>query len=309
MAARRSVQRKAPTALVLRDEAERLAVAAPALLIAAHRIAQTIIQGTHGRRSPGAGDDFWQYRPYTSGDPAARIDWRKSARSHKIFIRENEWAAANTLWVWASSGPGMSFRSHLSRVTKQERASLLAMALSVLAVRAGERVSALGAAFAPGHTHSTLLRMADHLTLERDQEFPTHPRLSRFSSCAFFGDFLEPIETTARRISPIAAQVQKGHIVQIVDPAEESFPYKGRTQFAEMAGPDSLVLGRVETLKADYQRTFRDHRSAVRDLAQRLGWTFTVHHTDQPPHQLLLSLYMLMADDGHGVLAPRAGVA
>ena len=64
---------------------------------------------------PGVGEDFWQYRLYTGGDPANRIDWRKSARTHKVLIRENEWAAVNTLWLWADAGRGMSFRSHLAR--------------------------------------------------------------------------------------------------------------------------------------------------------------------------------------------------
>jgi uncharacterized protein (DUF58 family) len=309
MAARRPAPRRQQAALALRGEAERLSLAAPNLLIAAQRIAMTIIQGTHGRRTPGPGEDFWQYRPYTSGDPATRIDWRKSARTHKVLIRENEWAAANTLWLWTGSGPGMNFRSDLAQVTKRERAALLSMALAILAVGAGERVAALGADVRPGHTQATLLRLAEHLTTVDAVAFPEHPRLSRFSACAMFSDFLEPVEEIARRLTPIAAMVQRGHLVQIADPAEESFPYRGRTQFAEMAGTDSLVFGRAETMKGDYQTIYRKHRAAVRELARRLGWTFTVHHTDQPPHHILLSLYMLLADDGHSMLAPRAGRA
>ncbi len=309
MAARRSAPSREHRALALRGEAERLSLAAPTLLIAAQRIATTIIQGTHGRRTPGPGEDFWQYRPYTSGDPASRIDWRKSARTHKLLIRENEWAAANTLWLWTGSGPGMTFRSELAPVTKQDRAALLAMALAILAVGAGERVAALGADFKPGHTQATLIRLAEHLTRAEAADFPEHPRLSRFSACAVFSDFLEPVDVIAQRISAIAAVVQRGHLIQIADPAEEAFPYRGRTQFAEMAGSDSLVFGRAETMKDSYQAVYRKHRAEVRELARRLGWTFTVHHTDQSPHHILLSLYMLMADDGHSVLAPRAGRA
>ena len=109
----------------------------------AERIAATVILGEHGRKRAGPGESFWQYRPYSFGDSTQRIDWHKSARSDRVFIRENEWEAANTLWVWASPSASMDFNSHLSQVTKRDRAQLLALAVASLAVRAQERVSAL----------------------------------------------------------------------------------------------------------------------------------------------------------------------
>jgi uncharacterized protein (DUF58 family) len=294
--------------LALRDEAERLSATAPSLLIAAQRIAQTIIQGTHGRRTAGPGEDFWQYRLYTSGDPANRIDWRKSARSHKVLIRENEWAAANTMWLWVDGAAGMSFRSKLATIAKRDRASLLAMALAILAVYGGERVGLLGGGSPPGHTQNTLSRLAESL-IAPEPGFPLHPKLSRFSVCVLFSDFLDPLSTIAGRLAPIAAQVQKGHLVQIADPAEEAFPYRGRTEFTEMTGPQNLTFGRAESLKDNYQALYWRQRASVKDLARRLGWTFSIHHTDQPPHHLLLSLYMLVANDLQRSKSYRAGAA
>jgi uncharacterized protein (DUF58 family) len=308
MAARRSTSSEPRSAaLTLRDEAEQLSASAPALLIAARRIALTIIQGTHGRRTAGPGEDFWQYRLYTSGDPANRIDWRKSARSHKVLIRENEWAAANTLWLWVDGAPGMQFRSNLAPAVKKDRAALVAIALAILAIHAGERVGVLGSALPPGHTQNTLARLAENMA-GPPQQFPVHPKLSRFSNCVLFSDFLEPVSDIADRLTPVAAQVQKGHLIQIADPAEETFPYRGRTEFTEMTGPRNLTFGRAETLKEDYRRLYLRQRAAVKDLARRLGWTFSVHHTDQPPHRLLLSLYMLVANEEYRP-AYRAGAA
>ncbi|MDP9137108.1 MAG: DUF58 domain-containing protein [Pseudomonadota bacterium] len=288
-------------ALRLRSEAARLASPVPALLIAAQRIAQTIIQGTHGRRTAGVGEEFWQYRLYTSGDPAQRIDWRKSARTHKVLVRENEWVAVNTLWLWADGGRGMAFRSHLAPVAKASRAMLIAMTLAVLAQRAGERIGLIGAPFAAGHTHATLGRIAAALAAESSPNLPPNARLNRFSSAVLVSDFLEPVDGLAAKLTLLAGQVQRGHLVQIADPAEEAFPYRGRIEFAEMGGAHRIVFGRVETLRDDYQLTYRRHRDAVRDLARRLGWTFTVHHTDQPPHRLLMALHALIAEGRHRV--------
>ncbi len=91
------------------------------LLVEAHRIAATVILGVHGRKRSGPGETFWQYRPYSFGDNVQQIDWHRSARSDRVFIRENEWEAANTLWLWASPSISMTFQSHLASV-EQARA-------------------------------------------------------------------------------------------------------------------------------------------------------------------------------------------
>ena len=80
------------------QQAEQLAATLPALLVAAERVAAIVAQGVHGRRRVGTGETFWQYRRHQSGDETTRIDWRRSARSAHVFIRENEWEAAESVW-------------------------------------------------------------------------------------------------------------------------------------------------------------------------------------------------------------------
>ena len=283
----------------LRERADAIASAYPPLLIAAERIAVSVIHGVHGRRRSGPGEDFWQYRSYSPGDAASRIDWRKSARSGRILIRENEWAATNTLYVWVSDEPGMGFRSDLADTTKHERAALVALALAAMAVRAGERVAALGTPWPPGHTALALRRIAAHLAqgphggdgLPPDQELP------RFASLLLVGDLLAPLEAIAARAGALAGRGARGHMVQVLDPAEETLPYAGRTEFREFAGSARLIAGRAESLRGAYARRLADHRAGLADLARRLGWTFTVHRTDRPLHPLMLALYGLIGDD------------
>ena len=121
---------EAATALAFTDRAEAAARVLPPLLVEAERIAATVILGDHGRKRAGPGESFWQYRPYSFGDSTQRIDWHKSARSDRVYIRENEWEAANTLWLWASPHVSMDFKSHLSSVTKRDRARLITLAMA-----------------------------------------------------------------------------------------------------------------------------------------------------------------------------------
>ena len=282
----------------LRHRGQLLGAALPPLLVAADRIAVSVIQGVHGRRRAGPGEDFWQYRQYSFGDAANRIDWRKSARSERMLIRENEWAASNTLYVWASRAPGMSFRSSLAPVTKRDRATLIAMALAALAVRGGERVTALGSPHPPGHTRMALANVAEWLQADPVRvhaDLPKAVRLPRYATCVLVSDFFSPIPETTRLLTGFAAEGVRGHLLQVVDPAEESLPYHGRTEFIEYVGEERLIAGRAETLKEPYARRLALHREALKDLARKLGWSFTTHRTDQPPHGVLLSLYGLIS--------------
>ena len=278
-------------ALALSDRAQAASRVLPPLLVEAERIAATVILGEHGRKRAGPGESFWQYRPYSFGDSTQRIDWHKSARSDRVFIRENEWEAANTLWVWASPSVSMDFNSHLSKVTKRERAQLVSLAVASLAVRAQERVSALGSPYAPDHARSQLVKIADWFLKCEGTSLPSVTRMPRFSSAVLAGDFFDRIEDFAKAVTPIAQAGVRGHLVQVVDPAEETLPYAGRVEFQEMAGSLKFLSAKAETLRGAYAEKLDAHRAALRDLCNRIGWSFTIHRTDEAPAKLLLSLH------------------
>lgn len=297
-----------PETFQLRQRAETLASALPPMLVAAERIANAVIHGLHGRRRSGPGEDFWQYRSYSFGDSVQSIDWRKSSRSDRVLVRENEWAASHTVWLWASQSPGMEFHSHLSDTTKRDRAVLLALALSILATKAGERVGAIGSPHRPGHTAASLNRMAEwYAAADAGPALPPGTPLPRYSAAVLVGDFLEPLDEITRRFSTLAANDVAGHVVQVLDPAEETLPYQGRTEFLEFTGAGRLMAGRAESLRVRYQARLSEQRDGLRDLARRLGWSFTVHSTGRPPQQVLLALYgLLVARRAHA--GPQAGL-
>jgi uncharacterized protein (DUF58 family) len=295
------------SALALNDRADELSRALPPLLVEALRIAATVIMGVHGRKRSGPGETFWQYRPYSFGDSVQHIDWHRSARSDRVFIRENEWEAANTLWLWVSPSVGMSFRSQLSSVTKSERAKLLALAVASLAVRAHERVSILGSGLSPAHSRPALVRLAQWFETQASTEaLPRAIRLPRFSTVLMLGDFLEKPELIAQSLGTIAAAGVVGHLLQVCDPAEETLPYQGRVEFHEMAGPLRYTAGKTESLREEYQRKFASQRAAVRDIARRIGWTFTVHRTDEPPLRPLHMLHGLIGGEKSRAFATGA---
>src|ERR1700753_4083385 len=100
------------------EGARALAAQMPRLVMEARRVAATVIHGLHGRRRAGSGENFWQYRRFVSGEAPSRVDWRRSARDDHLYVREQEWEAAHTVWIWPDRSPSMAFVSNLAEATK-----------------------------------------------------------------------------------------------------------------------------------------------------------------------------------------------
>jgi uncharacterized protein (DUF58 family) len=275
-------------------EAHELAARMPVLLIESQRVAHTVAHGTHGRRRAGPGETFWQFRHFDQNDARSGIDWRRSASSDHLFVREREWEAAHTVWLWVDLSPSMRFRSSLARVSKESRAVVLALALAELLARGGERVGLFGRP--PFTGRAAARRVAEIMMGDTTEEsLPPGAKLTRFSECLLFSDFLESIADMADRFEEIASQGVRGHLIQVLDPAEETLPYAGRTEFAASEGRDRVIAGRAETLREQYQERLKRHRTDLTELTQRLGWSLLVHHTDRPPEEAVLSVHTRLA--------------
>lgn len=281
-----------------RREAERLAARLPPLMIAALKVASTVEQGVHGRRRVGTGDAFWQFRQYQPGEPATRIDWRQSAKSDRLFLRETEWAAAQSVWLWRDASPSMRWHSTQELPLKGDRAEVLLLALAALLLRAGERVALLGSELPPSASRASLERMALELGVPapEGQSLPPALPLPRHAQLVLLGDFLSPLPAIEAALRPHAERGVKGHILMIADPAEESLPFLGRVRFEGLESEGELLLSRVESVHDAYIERYRLHREGLSALVRGLGWTIAHSRTDSPAEPGLLALYRQIAE-------------
>lgn len=288
---------RAPLAML--QKAEGAAAQLPPLLVAAERVANTVMHGTHGRRRRGPGDTFWQFRHYQPGDPAQSIDWRQSAKSGSVFIREKEWIAAQSVWLWRDASPSMCYASERRLEEKVDRADLLTLALAALLMQAGEHVALTGEGRPPAAGRASLERMAAVLAHDAQQrdDAPNAPPmepLPRYAHIVLFGDFLGPMEELAATVGTYAARGVTGHLVQVLDPAEESLPFAGRIRFEGLESEGSTLINRTENVRRDYHNRLQARREQIIALAHHHGWSFTLHHTDRPAQEALLALYAAM---------------
>jgi uncharacterized protein (DUF58 family) len=311
-------------AFALGLDAAALASRLPPLLVAAERVAATVAQGVHGRRRVGAGDSFWQFRPYAPGDPVARIDWRQAARSGRPaplgwHVRETEWEAAETVCLWADASPSMHWQSspwpaspHAgapAATTKYHRAALLLLALAALLLRAGERVVLAGIDARPASGRAALERLALALLAasppgpaghDKGHALPAPADVPRLARVVLIGDFLGPLDEVGAALARYAALPAGGALLQVLDPAEETLPYAGRVRFDGLEGEEPFLAPRAEDLRAAYRDRLAAQRHRLAAMCSASGFRIAHHRTDHPPETALLALYAALATGTSG---------
>lgn len=276
----------------------------PPLLVAARRIAASVTLGSHGRRRAGVGDSFWQFRPYSKDDAPQSIDWRQTAKFDHVFVREREWVAAQTAGLWCDTTASMRYRSSPKLPTKAERAAVMMLALAELLVDGGERIIVLGNDGRPQRTATAgrlaIAHLADAMTADLTvrtpaDDAPEMPSFSgalpRHSTAILFSDFLAPIGLIAESLRGLMRTGVKGHLIQVLDPAEETLPFSGRVRFVGLEREGAMVIDRTEDARAQYMERLSAHRAGLKALAASSGWSFGLHHTDHSPQLAMAALH------------------
>jgi uncharacterized protein (DUF58 family) len=287
-------------ALPLRARAEAEAARLPPLLARAEHLAGAVLLGEHGRRRSGLGDDFWQYRAVQPGDSRRLIDWRRSARSDTQFVKQREWQIAQSVVMWVDTAASMRFASSTDLPQKAERARLLALALAILLNRGGERVGLAGADLPPRRGTAQLARITDALVTDVQQDYgapdltgtPSHGR------ALFLSDFLGDLGAVRNTLARAADRGVRGVILQVLDPAEESFPYRGRTIFESVGGTLSHETLKASELRDRYLERLAARKAELRELALIAGWQYQCHHTSDSAQSALLWLYRAFEQGG-----------
>ena len=275
----------------------------PILVVAAKDVAATAIHGVHGRRRAGVGETFWQFRPFVWGEPTTRIDWRRSARDDRVYVREREWESAHTIWIWIDRSPSMAYVSNLALQSKLDRALVLGLAAADLLVRGGERVGFPGL-LRPLAARNVVDRAAEAMMRaaldDEPEELPPAEALAPRAQALLIGDFLSEPAQIERVIHAMASRGAFGHVAMIADPIEETFPFSGHMELRDVDSDARLRLGEAASVRADYVARLAAHRERVRAACASRGWSFMIHRTDRPTSEALLTLRMRLESAGAG---------
>ncbi len=252
---RRPHQRDRPAHAARRSPqgAESLAGAMPRLAADARRASAGVMAGVHGRRRAGQGESFWQFRQFASGEAAHRIDWRRSARDDRLYVREREWEAAQAIWLFHRPITLHGLPLQPGSSDKQERAIVLALAAADMLVRGGRtrRPDGNDAGDLIPPRHRTAWRRAcrergSWRGLAADSTVATQrgDHRQRLSGPAS-GSRPQPQDPRRARRARVPAHDQRS--------AEEVFPFSGQTEFLDPEDGYRLRSGAAEELAATYK--------------------------------------------------------
>ena len=279
------------------ESALALAARMPRLILEARRVSSLLSHGLHGRRRAGPGESFWQFRPFVTGEAAARVDWRRSARDDRLYVREREWEAAHNIWFWVDRSASMGFSSDLAQAPKVERALILALALAETLVEGGERVGLLGLTRARA-SRNIVDDLAQALVGDvagTDSDLPPRSSPGRFDEVVLVSDFLTPLDGVRAAVQGLATAGTTGHLVMIADPIEETFPFEGQALLFDPESGTQLDIGDAAAWGDAYRNRIVAHRDGLSEIARLQGWTMTIHRTDRPASEAALRLLTLIA--------------
>jgi uncharacterized protein (DUF58 family) len=300
----------------LTSDAARLSEILPHLAVEARNVAAQLQLGIHGRRRPGPGEEFWEFRPFVAGESTSRIDWRRSARDDRLYVREREWESASAHWIWIDFSASMHFASRLAGHPKRDRAILIGLALADILVHAGERVGLPGKT-PPMASRAIITRLAEAM-LRAD---PAQPEpltmdalpevlpVKRHDHLVMIGDFIMDPEVFAEKLAKIAHRGVRGTIVLVRDPVEEEFPFTGELEFEGMEAAETWRVGEAVEVATAYRARIAAVNEEIRRVALRHGFGFVKHLTHRPAAETLLALAALIGGQPPAAHSTLGGAA
>lgn len=265
------------------------------LLLHAQSLARQVLMGEHGRRDVGSGEEFWQYRPFENYTDTMRfVDWRRSAKSDELYVRQHEHKVSQTLMIWVDRDERMSSNKAL-KFSKFYHAAVMALALAILSDRSGEKLGDLSQVDVFGRGNKTIEALAKSLSQDGVGDIG-QPRPKSVN--LLMSDFLGAVEHIERFVSQAVDMGQYGVLCQVIAQDERDFPFRGRTIFQNMSSTEKHETQMAQDLRSDYLKRFAARQDFLSDLCRRSNWGFVQHVTSFPMLSGLQTLHTRLSKWG-----------
>ena len=127
-------------------------------------------------------------------------------------------------------------------------------------------------------------------TTRTPASLPPMVPLPAHGTIVLVSDWLDPLEKIEEIIRYYASVGVRGHLVQILDPAEEELPFDGHVKFEGLEAEGQHTIRRVEAVRSAYGARLAAQKEGLQRLARPANWTVHLHRTDRSPQTVLLSL-------------------
>ncbi len=256
------------------------------------------VTGAHRSPFHGFAAEFAEHREYAPGDDLRYVDWKVYGRSDRVFVKQFEEETNFACHVLLDASESMSYRSEAAPLSKLEFAKHLAAAISYVVVKQQDAIGlvtfdreieqAVRTGSQPAHW-----KQISHVletTTARPKAVDPNPealppdiaeRLAQRGVVIVLSDLFASPDSLMLGLKRLRHRKHDVRVWQIVDPAEEDFPFEDPTLFHGLEGWTDLSV-EPRLLRVAYQREFLAHRESLRRQCRDLSIDFCVLRTDMP---------------------------
>ena len=287
--------------------------------------ARLIVEGAHtGRhRSPfhGFAAEFSQHRPYRPGDDLKYLDWKILGRTDRLYSRRFRETTNLSAMIVVDASASMDFPVGAGQgLSKFRYAVLMAAALAHVIIEQGDAAGLITMSgdrfvYLPpkgGRTHlhamlTMLARLEPAGAWQLDRVLARGGELlKRRGVMVAVSDFYDATDTTYRELRRIGHRGHDVALLQVLSPAEISFPYSGAMEFEHLETAERRFLDAGEAA-AGYRRAVSDFLTDSRAQAHRDGHDYALLPTDVAPERALRSYLIRRARASAPAAGARSG--
>jgi uncharacterized protein (DUF58 family) len=268
----------------------------------ARYVMEGFLTGLHDSPFHGFNVEFSDYRDYQPGDDLRHLDWRRYARSDKLYIKRYMQETNTRFYVVCDTSASMAYRGSAAWGSKLDVARILAAALSWFLLKQNDAAGMITLNGAddiprfirPSQSASQFGIMLRHL---ENLQPAGGPRLAQLlahtirlvnarSIILFFSDLLEPASEIELAFKQLRFEGHECLVFQVLDRDEIEFPFQEPQLFEDLESGARREI-RPDAVRERYLARFNEFMAQHRQLFQGLAMPHCVERTDDNPWRAL----------------------
>jgi uncharacterized protein (DUF58 family) len=272
------------------------------------------LSGLHRSPQRGFSVEFAEHREYVPGDDLRYVDWKVYGKRDRFYLKQFEAETNFVCHVLLDVSESMRYRSPAAAVSKLEYAKLAAAALAYLVLRQQDAVGLCTFAGAveqslapsgqaasikpivhllesiPGASDPAAPRGAAAVGLERGLR-ELAERMHRRALVVILSDCFHELPVLLAALRRLRHGRHDVSVMQVIDPAEQDFPFDEPTLFHDLEAPQSEFVD-PRTVRAAYRAEFDLFRRSLEAGCRDAGMDYLLLRTDEPV-EAALSAYLV----------------
>ena len=279
------------------------------LQLRARMIVEGIMNGQHRSPYQGFSIEFAQHRQYAPGDDIRHLDWKVFGRTDKLYLKQYQQETNLEMVIALDRSGSMNFSSDPGKTKtnwrKYDYGAALAVALSYLALQQQDRAGLqlfdehVRDATRQSNTHEhwrSIVEILSHQafgnTTEPDEAIGHGTDLNRVfeeilarqqqrSLIVLISDLFDDLDMLQQALAKAAHRRFDVIVLQILDPAEITFPYRSMADFVGLEGQGKITVHPTAIRKA-YLEAFNEHLTQVQNITRKFRFDYLKMNTAQP---------------------------